>query len=108
MNNNSSEPIKPNGDINPFPRIIWLFCAFVPSALAIVSFKIKNPGQWLAPSLLILAVVCSFASALGLLSGMKDKIVRSILAVLLAIVFFILNVLIALFVGCSGMGRIAP
>jgi NAD/NADP transhydrogenase beta subunit len=105
------EPIKPdepNEKKPPILNIILLFTAFIPSVVAMLSLRIKNPGQWLAPSLLVLDAVCSFAAAIGLLSAIKNKSVQPILTLVLAVFFFSVNVLIVIFVGCSDMGRISP
>jgi protein-S-isoprenylcysteine O-methyltransferase Ste14 len=99
---------EPNEKKPPILNIILLFTAFVPSVVAMLSLRTKNPGQWLAPPLLVLDVVCSFAAAIGLLRTMKNKSVQPILALALAVFFFFVNVLIVIFVGCSDMGRISP
>jgi hypothetical protein len=108
MSNDSSQPEGPEKEKRSIPGIIWLLCAFVPSAVAISCLQIKNAGEWLLPFLVILDIGCSFAAAIGLLRNMEKKVLRAILTMLLAAFFFAMNVIITLFVGCSGMGRMAP
>ena len=106
----NDEPLKPDGDSSgsPFPKIIALFGAFIPSVVAIATFGIKPTPQWLLLFLLLVNAVCSYCSAKVLLSSIKDSLSRSTYSLLLVTFFFGLNVMIVLFVGCSGMGRIAP
>lgn len=92
----------------PFLKLIWLLCAFIPSLVAIPCLGIKNMPQWLGLSLLMVNAGCSLFAGIGLLSGIKDPAIRVILGVLLGGFFFVLNVIIVIFIGCSGMGRIAP
>ena len=99
---------QPNGQNDPFYKILWLLCAFVPCLVAIICFQAKLDGQWVLPVLLGLDVVCSFLSAIGLVRGMKDALTANFLCLILAVLFFVANGVIALLVGCSGMGRIAP
>jgi hypothetical protein len=90
-------------------KVLWLFCAFIPSVVAISCLKIPNPGQDLLAVLLFVDLVGSFAGAAGLLSGsISNKGVQSVVICFLATFFFILNIVITVFVGCSGMGRVAP
>jgi hypothetical protein len=96
----------PGSDEVVFRKVISLFIAFVPSIVAVISFGFKNPAQWLLPTLIWTDVVCSVVAAVGLLSGMKDKAAQVGLSILLAIFFFGLNAIIALFIGCSGGGGI--
>src|SRR5690242_19856356 len=99
---------RPNGN-DEIPReFVWMFCAFLPGLVAILCLEFKNPPQWLWGSLLLLNVLCSLSSGIGLLAKMKDQALQFIFGVLLAGLFFVLNVVIVIFVGCSGTGgRIA-
>jgi len=89
-------------------KMIWLFAAFIPGAIGIACLHLKNPGRWLFPLLIALNLMFSVAASVGLVHGMKDGGVQFIIGLFLAPFFFVLNTLIVLFVGCSGMGRIAP
>ena len=109
MSDEPNQPNQPNGEGRQFLLLVWLLCAFVPSLVGILSLEIKNAPQGLGILLLILNAGCSLCSGIGLLSGIKDQVLRVIFGVLLGGFFFVLNVFIVIFVGCSGMGgRIAP
>jgi len=109
MSDETNPPQKPDDENNSGLKFLWLFCAFVPSLVAISFMGMKNPPQWFGVFALFLDAACSLLAGVGLLSGMKDQVVRVILGVFLGGVFFVLNVIIVVFVGCSGMGgRIAP
>jgi hypothetical protein len=108
MSNTPTDSGPPNDQSDPLTKIGWLFCAFLPGAVAAICFQAKFDPNWLLPALLALNVACSFFSSFGLLRGMTDKLFESGMALILSVIFFVLNVVIALFVGCSGMGRIAP
>jgi hypothetical protein len=88
--------------------ILWLIVALVPSFVAIPLFNNPSPqiGGWLF--LFLLTGGCCIFAAFGVLRRMKDPILRIVLALLVAGLFFVLNVFIVLLIGCSGMGRIAP
>ena len=105
--NNLPNPSLGNGS-DPVRKIIWLFAAFFPGVAGIICLNIKNPGSWLFPALLILNLVFSVASSVGLVKGMKNEGSQFALGFFLTGFFFVLNAFIVLFVGCSGMGRIAP
>jgi hypothetical protein len=109
MSDEMLPPEKPNDETHFGSKMAWLVCAFIPCLVAILCFQIQNPPPSLFRFLLFLNSVCALCSGIGLLGGLKDKVVRVILGVFLGSVFFVLNVFIVLFVGCSGMGgRIAP
>jgi len=106
MGNQNFRPGKQN---DPFYKILWLLCAFIPGVVAGVCFQTRINGNWLLPVLLGLDFACSVAGSVGLVRGMKSKEVQAIVGVLLTIFFLVANAIIALFVGCSGGGgRIAP
>ena len=99
---NSTRPDEPAAKKNIIPKIVWLFIAFSPCAVAIICMKIVgNPSQWMLTSLFILNGVCSFASAGKLLDGMKSRQAQIAYRFTLGLFFFIMNIFIALFVGCS-------
>lgn len=109
MTEQTNPPPQPDGTGgSPVSTVFWLFVAFIPSMVSLLLFQTKNPPQWSLSALLFLAAACCLCSGLGVLARMKDQVVRIVLGLVLAGVFFVLNVLVVLFIGCSGMGRIAP
>ena len=107
-------PTEPNGGTKPPSSVMWLFCAFVPSLVAIAcfkiiaSFKITVTGQQFLLAILVLNFFCSSKAGAKLARGVKSSEARLTLAILLTLFFFAANVVISIAVGCSGMGRIAP
>ncbi len=104
----TNQPVEPKQSNQWLRKLFWLLCGFAPSAIAIGCFRIKDPGRWLAPTLLLFGLGCSLASAIGLTRGVKDALNRSFLCVCLVIFFLVSNVFITVYAGCSGMGRISP
>ena len=104
----NSTPPPPNDGDRFVAKLLWLCAAFIPSVIGVACLQLKNPGQGLLPALLILNLVFCVTASIGLLQGMKSEASRFIFAVFLILCFFVLNTLIVLFIGCSGMGRIAP
>jgi hypothetical protein len=104
---NAPEP-PPNDGNKSVPKIIWLFAAFIPSVIGIGCLHVKYQGRGLLSFLLLLNLIFSVASSVGLVRGMKPSAIRAIMAIFFIIFFFVLNVFIVSFVGCSGGGRIAP
>ena len=105
--NNQLKP-PPDEDTESVRKAIWLLAAFVPSVVGIACLQIKNPGQGMLPLMLVADLICSVAASVGLVRGMKNGGAQFIIGFFLIPFFFVLNGLIVLFVGCSGMGRIAP
>ena len=104
---------KPPTQTEPPPKesglkFLWLLAAFVPSVAGIVCLNMRPVPQHLLTFILLASFFSSFVCSFRLLSHMKDKTHQSLCAALLGVFFFGLNIVIALFVGCSGMGRIAP
>lgn len=93
---------------NPVSTVFWLFVAFIPTLVSLLLFETKNPSQWSFRALLFLSAACCLCSGFGVLARMKDLVLRIALGLILAGVFFVLNLIVVLFIGCSGMGRIAP
>lgn len=89
-------------------KMVWLCAAFFPSAIGIACLHFKNPFRWLFPLILTLNLIFSVAASIGLVRGMRSAASKFILGFFLILFFFVLNALIVLFIGCSGMGRIAP
>ena len=54
--------------------------------------------------LLALNAACSVSAGVGLLRGVKDLGPRIVFGIMLGVLFFCLNVVIVVFVGCSKMG----
>jgi hypothetical protein len=109
MNEEEQSPQPPPNDEEETSRkIIWLFAAFLPSVIGFACLHIKKPIPSLFGLLVAIDVVCSVAAGKALVRGMKDEASRIFLGVFLSLFFIVLNALIVLFIGCSGMGRIAP
>jgi hypothetical protein len=88
-------------------RVLWILGAFIPSILGITSIR-SNNGQVL-PVLILINFICSIVCAGGTMRGsMKNKSVELFLAFCLAAFFFVFNLIIVVFVGCSGPGAFAP
>lgn len=105
----SDEPDQPGGNESAFPGLLWLFCAFIPAILAVASLKMNQPDPMLFSTLAVIDVVCSFAAAIGLLrKASMNEAARFLLILFLGAFFSVLNIVITIFIGCSGMGRIAP
>jgi hypothetical protein len=85
---------------------VWLILAFVPSVVALL--LLPNPSLGVGPALLILSGGCCWVSGFGIVAGVKDSVVRFFAGFILGGVFFLLNVIIVVLIGCSGTGRIAP
>jgi uncharacterized membrane protein YphA (DoxX/SURF4 family) len=96
----------PSGGDATFRKIMWLCAALCPSAIGFACVHIKNPGQLLFPCLVVVDVICSVAGSLGLVRGMKTAASRAFLGLFLSVFFFVLNAVIVLFMGCSGIGGI--
>ncbi|SRR5260221_3840586 len=108
MNDEPTEPNEPTVGKKPLLTMLWLMSAFLPAWVTIACFQIKNAGGWLLVLLLLLGTACSIASSIGLTRGLKSKTVHLFLAIFLSMFFFGANCFIAVFVGCSGIGRVAP
>ena len=105
----NEEPNRPNETKEQLSPVVWLVCAFIPSLMAIACLSMRNSPSWLGFWLVVANAGCSLAAGIGLLSGIKMQVVRIIIGMLLAGFFFVLNVFIVVFAGCSGMGgRFAP
>ncbi|MEI7533226.1 MAG: hypothetical protein WCK57_02575 [Verrucomicrobiae bacterium] len=107
MSDEPNQTSSPDGKDKPLTKIIWLFCGFVPSVIAIAGLKIAGPG--LIPFLLVLNLVSSMVSGLGLIRDIKNKYLAFFLGLFLVLFFLLVNAYIVVFLGCSGAGgRIAP
>ena len=109
MNEEDNPPNPPPGtDAQIIRKILWLLAAFLPSIIAITCLPMKNLGPGMFWFLAITNLVCSTAASAGLMAGIKGDGARFFWVLLLIPFFFILNIVIVVFVGCSGMGRISP
>ena len=104
---NAPQP-PPNEGHEPIPKIFWLFAAFVPSLIGVALLYLRSVGRGMLPLAVIADVILSVVAGVGLVRGMKNPGVAFILGCFLVAFFFVVNALIVLFVGCGGMGRIAP
>jgi ascorbate-specific PTS system EIIC-type component UlaA len=105
MNEEPNPPPEPE-NTNPIPIMLWLLVAFLPSVVSIGLMRLKNTPSEMLTGLVILAGACCVSSAFGVLRGVKEVGLRVLLGLFLAGGFFVLNVIIVIFVGCSGMGNI--
>jgi hypothetical protein len=105
---NNPPPPPPNGNDEVSLKIIWLLVAFIPSLIGIACLQIKNSDQWLVLILVVINVLFSMVAGAQLVRGIRNGLTQSIAGLFLVLFFFILNALIVVFVGCSGMGRISP
>jgi len=104
---NQTNP-QPDQNYDSIHKVVWMIAAFVPSVIGIACLQIKNPGNGLFPILVMLNLALSVAASIGLVRGMKNTGSKILLGLFLSAFFFVLNVVIVVFVGCSGAGRIAP
>jgi len=96
----NDQPIRTDQrDPKPWGAAIWLLCALLPAVVMMACLPIR--GKRLPQFLLFLTGVCSIASSIGLVRPMKNVIAQVLLAMLLAVLFFIVNCLMALYVGCT-------
>jgi len=95
----------PNKKIyNPAPAFLWLLVGLapIPILLAVISSRRPNP-TW-GVTMLIVCALCNLLGGLGCLGGIKNIGVQIILGIFLAIVFFLLSWIIAVFQACSHSG----
>jgi len=102
MNEEINPQQPPNNENNFGSKILWLFCAFAPSVVAIACFKTNNAG--LFPILIILNLFCSIISGVALIGGIKNKFAAFFIGVFLVLFFLVANAFIAIFIGCSRTG----
>jgi hypothetical protein len=99
--------------VNEFPNtsggksggdpVLWLFLALTPSVAGIICLKTGLFPASVLPALVVLDVACCAFAAAALTNGIKDDGVRIVLAVLTFGFFFLFNIFIALYVGCTPM-----
>jgi len=106
LDRNQPDP-PPKGDEEAIRKLIWLAAAFIPSIIGIACLHIKSPGPGLFPILGNINVFVSLSASIELLRGIKSKTTLAFAVLFPTPFFFILNALIVVFVGCSGMGRIS-
>jgi hypothetical protein len=104
MNDNAPQSRDPDNGQTQQGRIlsiIALFLAFTPAALLLGLFSFKpNVGPAGLKNACILSAICCFVSSFMLFSR------RTSLAILAGVGFFILNGLIAFFLGCAASFRL--
>jgi len=87
--------------------VLTIFClilAFLPSVFGLGLINSPAGGS----ALLVLGATCCLISGFGISRHMENPVARTLCGLLLAGLFFFLNVIIVVLIGCSGMGRIAP
>jgi hypothetical protein len=102
-----SQP-PPDDDAEVFRKIMWLCAALFPSLIGFACLHMKPSGQSLLLLLVAVDLICSVAGSIGLVRRMKSAASQVFWGFFFSLFFFVLNALIVLFMGCSGMGRIAP
>jgi hypothetical protein len=108
MSDELNQPEEPKSGKVTLPKSVWLLCAFIPSLLWIPIVGMKNPPDWALKPLWIVTIFCCLLAGVKILDGMKDRVNQFVFGFLLAVVFFLINAVIVIAVGCSGGGRIAP
>lgn len=89
------------------PKIFWLFCVFLPSAVAMLCLRSEqNPGTGTLTGLILFNLVCSFAAASRLIEGIESHMAQIGLRLLLGVVLFFLNLFVVSMIspiplGCS-------
>lgn len=84
------------------PQYVWLYVAFAPSAIVLISARYWQDMTW--PMLaLVLTVVCCFSAGLKLAEG-NSAAARIAWGIFFGLVFFVLNFFITIAIGCSGVG----
>ena len=101
---NGSPKFRQNDELQFYRKTLWLFVGLLPGGMMLGFLGKGSDDLWLVG----LAPILSVAASIGLVRGMRNKVWQCLLCLLLAFLFFALNALIALFIGCSSMGRIAP
>jgi len=93
---NITPPDEPEKSVFPGPALLL---AFLPSLIFLLLLKkiLSHPVPWMLPLLCLVAVICCFTSSFLLLPR------RPILATFVALLFFVLNVVISVFIGCSSL-----
>jgi hypothetical protein len=90
-----------SGGKNSGHPILWLLLAFAPSVVGIICIKAKLFLPLSSPVLLVLDVACSVLSATVLARRAKSQGLRVVLTVLMFGFFFLFNIILTLFVGCT-------
>jgi membrane-associated HD superfamily phosphohydrolase len=101
-------PPPPDKEDQAFRKLVNVVVALLPSAIGILCFQFKFASPNVLPVMVIVNAVLSAVGSAGLVRGMKNATSAVITGILLTGFFFGLNAIIVVFVGCSGMGRIAP
>jgi hypothetical protein len=106
MNEENDPPSPPaNSEGDGGRKILWLPAAFVPSAFGIASIGNSGASHTLLIVFISLNVLCSVAASVGLGKGMGVG-TRFLLVFFFSPAFFVLNLIIVAFVGCSRSGGI--
>lgn len=94
------------GEFNPAFAFLWLLVGLAPAPILLIAASSNTQGRNSAIPLLIICMLCNLCGGIGCLGGIKNVAVRIILGLFLAVFFFGLSVLIALWQACSRSGGI--
>jgi hypothetical protein len=100
MNEDPPKPPPVPGD-KTFQKIIWVIVAFLPGLIGIIVVSTTNTDNGALSFLIILNIACSIAASVGLVRGMEVRWVQVLVAFLLIPAFFVINMIIVIFVGCT-------
>ena len=94
-------------EYNSSYAFLWLLVGLVPIPLLLIAVTPNGgPNRALGSALLIICPICCLCGGIGCLGGIKSIPVRIILGLLLAVFFFGLAAMVALFQACSHMNGI--
>jgi len=102
MSSESETPESPEGKRHPLRKVVWLFVALMPSAVALYS-KTDSDLAGLLRRLIIINAAFSLVAAVGLVWGIMEPVGGFFLAFFLCCFFFILNVTVVVAVACAPM-----
>jgi len=99
MNN---EPDHDQTQSHPIAALIWLVVGLAPIPILLVTVTSNEiyPSGF-GPIVLVVCALCNLVGGLGCLGAIKNTAVRIILGIFLAIIFFLLSWIIAIFQACS-------
>jgi hypothetical protein len=93
-------------EYNPSHAFLWVLVGLAPIPLLLMLVSTNRPDPTLVSALLIISPICCLCGGIGCLGGIKSIPVRIILGLFLAVFFFGLAAMVALFQACSHGGGI--
>jgi hypothetical protein len=101
--------VEPPPYEEPKPRYaLWWIVALSPTAFGLLCIGLRDNGRFLLMICPVLDVICSVVGGIGLACQAKTAASRFFAGLFMVPFFILLNAAIVLFIGCSGVGRIAP